>query len=168
MADPARRSPLEARAADLARLSELTGGAVAAVEVPFLTQVDVRTSDPVAAGLPSAPNTWAALKQGEALWLGPDEWLLIGESRATHAEPAVDVSANRAVVDLTGPGVREFLSKGCSLDVHPDHWADGVCAQTMLAKAPVILQQRGGITRVFVRPSFADYLVEWFLAAARE
>ena len=31
-------------------------------------------------------------------------------------------------------------------------------AQTMLAKAPVILQQRGEITRVFVRPSFAEYL----------
>jgi sarcosine oxidase subunit gamma len=79
----------------------------------------------------------------------------------------VDVSANRAVLDLTGPGVREFLSKGCSLDLHPDHWGDGACAQTMLAKAPVILQQRKAGTRMFVRPSFADYLVEWFMAAAR-
>ena len=168
MADPARRSPLALRAADLARLRGLTGGAVAAVEVPFLTQVDVRTSDPVAAGLPSAPNTWAALKQGEALWLGPDEWLLVGDGVPPDAESVVDVSANRAVLDLTGPGVRGFLSKGCSLDLHPDHWAGGACAQTMLAKAPVILQQRGEITRVFVRPSFAEYLVEWLLAAARE
>ena len=168
MADPARRSPLALRTADLARLSELTGGAVAAVEVPFLMQVGVRASDPSAAGLPSVPATWARLGGAEALWLGPDEWLLVGDGVLPDAESAVDVSANRAAVDLAGPGVRELLSKGCSLDLHPDHWADGTCAQTMLAKAPVILQQRGDLTRVFVRPSFADYLVEWFLAAARE
>lgn len=168
MADPARRSPLALRTADLARLGELTGGAVAAVEVPFLTQVDVRASDPSASGLPSAPNTWAPLEGSEALWLGPDEWLVVGDGVPPGAASVVDVSANRAVVDLAGPGVREFLSKGCSLDLHPDHWADGACAQTMLAKAPVILQQRGDLTRVFVRPSFADYMVEWFLSAARE
>ena len=167
MVDPARRSPFALRAADLARLSQLTGGAAAAVEAPFLTQVDVRASDPAAAGLPSVPSTWAPLEGAEALWLGPDEWLLVGDSVPPGAASVVDVSANRAVVDLTGPGVREFLSKGCSLDLHPDHWADGACAQTMLAKAPVVLQQRGDLTRVFVRPSFADYLVEWFLAAAR-
>ena len=168
MADPARRSPLEVRAADLAQLGDLTGGTVAAVEVPFLMQVDVRASDPAAAGLPSVPTTWAPLGEAEALWLGPDEWLLVGDGVLPDVESVVDVSANRAVVDLTGPGVREFLSKGCSLDLDPDHWAGGACAQTMLAKAPVILQQRGEITRVFVRPSFAEYLVEWLLAAARE
>ncbi len=168
MADLDRRSPLEARARDLAQLRELTGGAVAAAEVPFLVQIDVRTSDPVAAGLPPNPTTWAPLEEGEALWLGPDEWLVVGDGATPGVASAVDVSANRAVVDLTGPGVREFLSKGSSLDLHPDHWTDGACAQTMLAKAPVILQQRGDLTRVFVRPSFADYLVEWFLAAARE
>ena len=114
------------------------------------------------------PNTWAPLEGGEALWLGPDEWLVVGDGVPPGAASVVEVSANRAVVDLAGPGVREFLSKGCSLDLHPDHWADGACAQTMLAKAPVILQQRGDLTRVFVRPSFADYVVEWFLSAARE
>ncbi|MEA2522251.1 MAG: sarcosine oxidase, subunit gamma [Actinomycetota bacterium] len=149
-------------------MTDITDGAVVVAEAPSLTQLDVRTTDPGSLGLPMVPNTWTRPDDGsEALWLGPDEWLLIGPTATTRAESVVDVSANRAVLDLTGPGVREFLSKGCSLDLHPDHWADGACAQTILAKAPAILQQRETATRVFVRPSFADYLVEWFIAAAR-
>jgi sarcosine oxidase subunit gamma len=166
MAEP--RSPLAHRAEDLVRMADITDGAVAVAEARFLTQFDVRTADPGSLGLPMVPNTWTRPGDGsEALWLGPDEWLLIGPTATARAEFVVDVSANRAVLDLTGPGVCEFLSKGSSLDLHPDHWAHGACAQTMLAKAPVILQQREAATRVFVRPSFADYLVEWFLAAAR-
>lgn len=162
MAELRRRAPLEHRAADLSRMADLTRGAVLVEEVGFLTQFDVRMGDPASIGLPETPNTWT----GDALWLGPDEWLILGESPATGARSAVDVSANRAVLDLRGEGVCELLEKGCTLDLHPGRWSDGDCAQTMLAKAPVILQQRGAVTRVFVRPSFGDYLVEWLLAAA--
>jgi sarcosine oxidase subunit gamma len=41
-----------------------------------------------------------------------------------------------------------------------------MCAQTLLARVPVILQERDLATRVFVRPSFAGYLVDWLLDAA--
>ncbi|MEP7059728.1 MAG: sarcosine oxidase subunit gamma family protein [Actinomycetota bacterium] len=168
MADLRRRSPLEHRTDDLAWVADLSHGSVAVAEVLFLTQMDVRTCDPAALGLPVQPNTWTRAGDGsDALWLGPDEWLLVGPATRAAVPGVVDVSANRAVLDLTGSGVREFLSKGCALDLHTDHWTDGDCAQTMLAKAPVILQQRGAVTRVFVRPSFADYLAEWLLAAAR-
>lgn len=70
------------------------------------------------------------------------------------------------MLDLRGSGIPALLEKGCSLDLHPSIWTDGDCAQTMLAKAPVILQQLGEVTRIFVRPSFAGYLVEWLLAAS--
>jgi sarcosine oxidase gamma subunit len=36
-----------------------------------------------------------------------------------------------------------------------------MCAQTLLARIPVLLQERGDATRVFVRSSFAGYLVTW-------
>lgn len=140
-------------------------------EVPFLSQLDLRTTDPASLGLPTAPNTWTDVHGADALWLGPNEWLIVGalDPRSTagweRAESIVDVGANRVVLDLSGTRARELLSKGCSLDLHPSSWASGTCAQTLLAKAPVILQQRGETTRIFVRPSFADYLVEWFLAA---
>jgi sarcosine oxidase subunit gamma len=172
MVDLRRWSPLEHRAADLARIDQLTLGAVQIAELPFLSQLDVRSADPAALGLPVEPNTWTDRDGADSLWLGPDEWLVVGEAAGLDvtelqdAASVVDVGANRAVLDLVGPGVLELLSRGCSLDLHPSRWTTGDCAQTMLAKAPVILQQRRDVTRIFVRPSFDDYLVEWFLAAS--
>ena len=103
------------------------------------------------------------------LWLGPDEWLvvglpgtaatIVGELEAAlegvhHA--VVDVSENRAVLELRGADRFELLASGCSLDLDPrGGWIPGVCAQTMFARAQVILQELAGATRVFVRPSFA-------------
>jgi sarcosine oxidase gamma subunit len=40
-----------------------------------------------------------------------------------------------------------------------------MCAQTLFAKAQVILHERADTTGVLVRPSFADYLVDRLLAA---
>jgi sarcosine oxidase subunit gamma len=171
MADLRLRSPVADRAADVAKIAELTAGAVQITQPAFLQQVDVRTRTPESFRLPTDPNTWHGVDGADALWLGPNEWLVVADPGTDHgattpgAESVVDVGANRAVLDFIGTGVRDLLSKGCSLDLHPSKWSDGDCAQTMLAKAPVILQQRGEATRVFVRPSFADYLVDWLLAA---
>jgi sarcosine oxidase gamma subunit len=41
----------------------------------------------------------------------------------------------------------------------------GVCAQTLFARAQVILQELDGATRQFVRPSFAYYVVDRLLAS---
>ncbi len=116
----------------------------------------------------------------EFLWLGPDEWLVVGDGDAddiaTWLEATtpdgqrsiVDVSANRAVVELEGPSRLDLLARGCGLDLDPRSWRDGRCAQTLLAHVPVVLQERGGSTRVFVRPSFAGSLVDWALAVSSD
>ena len=108
------------------------------------------------------------------LWLGSDEWLVVGDGRADrtiaeelegavagHHHSVVDVSANRAVFDLVdGP---ERLESGCGLDLHPSRWQPGSCAQTLFGQAQVILHQRDErTTRVFVRPSFVGYFL-WLL-----
>ena len=41
-----------------------------------------------------------------------------------------------------------------------------MCAQTLLARAQVILHERADTTGLLVRTSFADYLVDWLLAAS--
>jgi sarcosine oxidase subunit gamma len=168
-----RRSPLTHREADLTTLE--------AVEVPFLAQVDVRC-DPASAwrlGFPTTPNTVAGDETRGVLWLGPDEWLVVGLPGtegpiALELESAlegehrsiVDVSANRGVIDLRGEHRLDLLASGCGLDLDPrGGWLPGVCAQTLFAKTQVILQEREDATRVFVRPSFADYLVDRLLAA---
>ena len=154
-------------------------------ELRFPTQVDLRIArsegDPLPPFLPLEPNTWVGWKGRDVLWLGPDEWLLLDGSEAagpgglaaelttllsgTH-HSVVDVSANRTVLELTGDDRHELLSTGCGLDLHPRSWSDGMCAQTLLARVPVILQERTGATRAFVRPSYAEWLLDWMLDAA--
>ena len=76
-----------------------------------------------------------------------------------HHHSVVDVSANRIVFELVD-GL-EALSSGCGLDLHPSRWTPGMCAQTLFGGAQVILQRLDErTTRVFVRPSFADYFVD--------
>ena len=168
--DPFARSPLADRAADLE--------AVGAVEVRFLAQVNLRADPALAARvpleIPTAPNTWKLSGGREALWLGPDEWLVVAEPGSAPAileelegalegleHSVVDVSAERAVVELAGDDRIDLLARGCGLDLHPRAWRDGMCAQTLLARVPVLLQERQHASRVFVRASFAGHLVDW-------
>jgi sarcosine oxidase subunit gamma len=168
------RSPLAHRAAALATID--------AVEVPFLTQIDVRCGEADAArlGFPLQPNTGTGDMTRGTLWLGPDEWLVVAapgdpgvvvdglEALLMDAHHAVvDVSANRAVIELHGPNRLALLASACALDLDPAAgWFPGVCAQTLFARAQVIIQELPDATRVFVRPSFADYVVDRLLASA--
>jgi sarcosine oxidase, subunit gamma len=137
-----------------------------------VAQVDVR-ADP--RGLPFDPpeaNTATTWDGHDVLWLGPDGWLVIGEpgiegelvrdldaALAPGHRSILDVSANRIVFDLVD--ALELLSTACGLDLDPTRWTPGSCAQTLVGQAQVILHQRDErTTRVFVRPSFAGYLVE--------
>jgi sarcosine oxidase subunit gamma len=172
----------------LASLPEATDGAVTLQLLPHLAQVGVRVQPALGMRrsfpfeLPVVPNTWAATGSREVLWLGPDEWLVVGvpdvaetASIVSELEDAlhdvhhsvVDLTANREVLALNGSSVMELLSTGCGLDLHPSRWQEGMCAQTLLAKAQVILQHHGDLgTRIFVRPSFADYLIDWLVDAS--
>jgi sarcosine oxidase, subunit gamma len=176
------RDPLADRVDDLAAFARRSGGRVTLEHVPFLAQVSLRL-DPAWVGrapypLPLEPNTAWEDGPRAALWLGPDEWLVLGPP---HAAPeivselesslegvhrsVVDVSANRVAIELGGSGRYELLSSGCSLDLHPRAWRTGMCAQTLFAKAQVILHERADTTGMLVRPSFADYLIDRLLTA---
>jgi len=163
-----------------------------------LPQVDVRF-DPTDAGLasrlaatmtasaPVVPDTVSAAADGEGhwLWLGPDEWLIVGqEGGADEVGPAVeaalhdaaagaflttvDVSANRVGLEVAGPGAEALLAFGCALDLDHPAFGAGRCAQTLVARAGVILWQVDELPtyRLLVRPSFAAYLEAWLEDAA--
>jgi sarcosine oxidase subunit gamma len=176
------RDPLASRASDLAGVAERTGGRVTVEHVPFLAQVSLRLDpslvDRAPFPLPLEPNTVWDDGSRAALWLGPDEWLVLGPPHAgrrivAELEAAleglhrsvVDVSANRVAIELGGPDRMTLLASGCPLDLHPRTWWSGMCAQTLFAKAPVILHERAESTGLLVRPSFADYVVDRLLVA---
>lgn len=198
MADTApsvpRRSPVARAAARLAAATRTSGGAVRLAELPFLAQVNVRLDAKGAAAdavglalgvtLPLEPNTVVRAGKLTALWLGPDEWLVVGppgaerdlESRIRAAagdEPvsATDVSAQRTTLLVAGPRASDLLAHGCPLDLHPRAFGPGHCAQTTLARAQIVLVARdapGTGFWVLVRSSFAGYLTDWLLDAAAE
>jgi heterotetrameric sarcosine oxidase gamma subunit len=141
-----------------------------------VAQVEVRAD---AEALPfEAPdaNRATSWRGRDVLWLGPDGWLVVGEpgtedaitreseeALATRHRSVIDVSANRTVLDLTD-GL-ELLSTGCGIDLDPSTWRPGMCAQTLFGGAQVILHQRDErTTRIFVRPSFAGYVVARLIA----
>ncbi|HEX4521507.1 MAG TPA: sarcosine oxidase subunit gamma family protein [Gaiellaceae bacterium] len=131
-------------------------------ERAIVSQVAVR-GDPQP-GFPVEPNMTAEVAGQTVIWLGPDEWLVLGGGEADFpdAAAAVDVSANRVVLELSGDEALGVLAGGCSLDLHPSVFEPGRCAQTLLARAEVILLRRE-LDRwwILVRPSFAPYVRAW-------
>lgn len=164
-----------------------TGGIVS-VE-PAQAMVSLRAPSAVAADidLPLRPNTWTATDRGRIVWLGPDEWLAsepalsprtgldletsLRAAVSPYGGTAVEVSAQRLVLRLSGPHARAVLAKGCSIDVHPRSFGPGACAQTTLAQAGVVLLSLGSTGDEFavvVRSSFAGYLTDWLVDATLE
>ncbi|MGZ4146915.1 MAG: sarcosine oxidase subunit gamma [Actinomycetota bacterium] len=175
MAEPRRVTALDTRERELA--------GVGARAILLGSQISVRADAGSAGdlGLPTDPNTWSGVDGRDALWLGPDEWLVVSETEpadtivddvrrrlAGRHHSVVDVSANRVMIELTGPRRTELLQAGCGIDLHPRAWREGTCAQTLLANVAVLLQERNDATRVFLRPSFAGHLVTWLARVAAD
>jgi sarcosine oxidase subunit gamma len=78
---------------------------------------------------------------------------------------AVDVSDSRVGVRLSGPAAREVLASCVALDFHPTRFQPGHCAQTLLGKVPVLVQQLDEAPTYCLRsrPSMAAYLVDWLV-----
>lgn len=192
MAEPYGESPLAARAEALAARSG--PDAVHITEVPFKAQITLRV-DPkgsaaerigtaIHAMLPNQPGEVVHAEGALVLGLGPDEWLLIGPEGAAESisdtlttaldgdhGAVVDVSAHRTILEVSGPHARDLLNMGCALDLHPRSFATGRCAQTLLARAAVVLVCRDAALPTYwliVRSSFARYVADWLIDAAGE
>jgi sarcosine oxidase subunit gamma len=163
-------------------------------EEPFVAMVDL-WSDPegpaasqasgiLGLDLPTTPSTYVSNDTLTVIWMGPQEWLITAATRSAaeleaqlraavgeHGGAAIDVSAQRTTLRLSGPDARDLLTKGCSLDLHPKVFTKGTAAQSMLGLAAVVLialDDAGTDYRILVRASFARYLADWLIDAAEE
>lgn len=133
----------------------------------------------LACKLPLTPNQSIAAGAQVALWMGPDQWLILSPAAdaealaralAGHAASVVDVSDLRAMFELAGPNARDVLRKGCALDLHPRVFGPGDSALTALARVRVALCQvdaRPGY-RLLIERSYAVYLWDWLTDAMAE
>lgn len=132
--------------------------------------------------LPLEPNT-SISGLVTALWTGPSTWLLLTELASLPAlrqtleslNPeitclAADVSDARCGFVVSGPGARNLLGKLCALDLHDSVFAPGQCAQSLLARIPVLVYRAaaGCEFHLYVDRSFSAYAWDWLSDAASE
>jgi sarcosine oxidase subunit gamma len=193
IAEAVRRGALADYTDRFAALSAANGRELLIRELPFVSQVNLRADSNDAASmqrlaaalgfaLPAVPNTVTSRDDRRALWLGPDEWLIVGPDGQQDAlERAlrngldsapgsiVDVSANRTLVEIHGERARELLAHGVSIDLDARSFGAGHCGQTLLAKAQVIIERRDASSfDLFVRASFATYVGAWLFDSAAD
>jgi sarcosine oxidase subunit gamma len=131
--------------------------------------------------LPMTPKI-ASSTSHDAIWSGPDQWLLRAATRdgfgshveALAAQAAVsDQSDARAAMRLSGPHVRNVLAKGVMLDLHPSTFAIGDTALTSVAYIGVHLWRLadgpdGSVFEIMVARSMVGSFWSWFAASAAE
>src|SRR5262249_4907718 len=152
-----RRSPLAhlGLAAHAARsAAERSAAGVVLAEAPHRCQLNLRgrATDPtflarvasaIGINLPIAANTTTSDAGTGALWLGPDDWLLVArpgreeeiagklrDALTGYFAAVTDLSEARTVITISGPRARELLAKATSLDLHPRIFRAGLCAQS--------------------------------------
>lgn len=129
--------------------------------------------------LPTAPKTSASAGSRVALWLGPDEWLVIEEgnegglmeaaaaSGAVHS--ATDVSHRNTAIVIDGPGAAAALNAGCPLDLSLKTFPIGACARTLFGKIEVVLLRTGDESfRLECWRSFSEYAFGLLREAAQD
>jgi sarcosine oxidase, subunit gamma len=168
------------RAPPLLTASELVQPLPPATRLVLRGAGDVRAaaSDAFGVLLPQQACRAAVVGEHAALWLGPDEWLLLAPasedgaalSAALAARPhsLVDVSHRQTAFCVTGPEAALLLAAGCPLDLDEAAFPVGMCTRTMCAKTEIVLWRPAPqVFRVEVWRSFASYLTGFLAEAAR-
>ncbi|MEE2745551.1 MAG: sarcosine oxidase subunit gamma family protein [Pseudomonadota bacterium] len=154
----------------------------------FLTQINLRADISAINNIRNSldlefalvPNQSRETKGHSTLCLGPDEWLVVGPLDQRHnilsrfendcgknSISVVDVSFNRVVIEIGGRKSIDLLSALTSLS--EKSIGPGSCAQTLMAKAQVILHwiKSKDQFRVYVRSSFSRYLADVIIDQSR-
>ncbi len=105
--------------------------------------------------LPTVPCRSVIARNRAALWLGPDEWLIIGPENALdltvramnaashHLASVVDISHRSHTLELSGPYAAWCLNGFCALDLDIRAFPVGMCTRTLFGKVGVILWRIG-------------------------
>jgi sarcosine oxidase subunit gamma len=187
-----QRSPLIAFQVLAATLPKATRPGVFLTERSFFGHINLR-GNPGDSGfldavqrclripLPRQPNTVTKGETVSALWLGPDEWLLITPPKTGHEfandlrdslqgvfSSVTNVADGQTIFRISGAHVVAVLRKGCSLDFDPRVFGPGCCAQTLIAKVGVLIHclDQSPCFDLVVRRSFSEYFGYWIQDAA--
>ncbi len=130
--------------------------------------------------LPVLPCRAVTVGKRSALWLGPEEWLILAMASDPiaaalahglqgHAHALVEVSARQCGIEISGAAAADVLNAGCPLDLDAAAFPVGMCTRTVLGKSEIVLWRVGTETfRLEVGRSFVPYVRGLLLEAARD
>ncbi|HEY1933443.1 MAG TPA: sarcosine oxidase subunit alpha family protein [Acetobacteraceae bacterium] len=153
------------------------------------TRLSVRAGSAAAATLGAAlgvllgsvPGRVVTARDRAALWLGPDEWLVVTpapETRlAAHAAASpgavpgsvVDISQRHVAIELAGPRAAWCINAFNALDLDPHVFPIDACARTLFGRAEIVLWRTAAeVFRIEVARSLAPYAWACLEEARRE
>ncbi|TIR30090.1 MAG: sarcosine oxidase subunit gamma family protein [Mesorhizobium sp.] len=165
---------------------ELSATGVTLAVLPPAERISLRAPDASVAALskalgvtlPQKPKTSAAKAGRTALWLGPDEWLVIDEvgkdpladcAEVTVLHSAVGISHRNVAISITGPAAAATINSGCPQDLSLDAFPVGAASRTILGKIEIVLLRTASDAfRVECWRSFSDYVFTFLSEAARD
>ena len=177
-------SAIYLKAADNAPAHDNSSGATEIKDLGLVDKLNLRTNVEnqvvrkalkyaVGTDLPVDYNTVNVAGNRSIIWLGPDEWLILGETgssvdimAALNNKDAghiavVDVSDALGIVSIKGPHARDVLAKHCAIDFHVSEFKKGMCAQSIMAHAGItVVVKEDDEFLIIGRSSFMPYLVD--------
>ncbi|TIL63683.1 sarcosine oxidase subunit gamma [Mesorhizobium sp.] len=163
---------------------ELSVTGVTLAVLPPAQRISLRAPDASVAALskalgvelPRKPKTSAAKAGRTALWLGPDEWLVIDEvgrdpladcAEVAVLHSAVGISYRNVAISVIGPAAAATINSGCPQDLSLDVFPVGAASRTILGKAEIVLLRTAtDAFRVECWRSFSDYVFTFLSEAA--
>ena len=140
-------------------------GDTSLIELPWCGKINLRgdsnnnqfvkkVESEIELALPVEANTCTKNDAATLYWLGPNEWLMHCQVADTENKisnlktvlsglhsAVVEVTDYYTVLRLDGPDSPALLAKACPLDLHPDRFANGACAQTRFGQASILLHK---------------------------
>ncbi|PRD42754.1 sarcosine oxidase subunit gamma [Phyllobacterium phragmitis] len=186
------RNPVSARAVAIAeRVLPLAGRhassgivSILPAEPAFRTALRARPdalnvlSRALGVTLPVKPKSSTTKGARTALWLGPDEWLVIDTggkdpttdlADVTVLHSAVDVSQRNTAILVSGLGAEAVINAGCPQDLSLAIFPVGAVSRTLFGKIEIVLWRTGEYAfRIECWRSFSDYAFTFLSEAARD
>ncbi len=178
MANAQRINPLDDRV--------YGGNGVTLTPVEAMERISLRAEDKAVASLgkaigfslPKKAGTTVTKGSVTALWIGPDEWLILGVEGSdleaklnkvkTGLYSAVAVNHRNTAMTVSGAKAINALNSGCPRDLSLEAFPIDGCGRTIIGKAEVVLWRTAADTfHVEVWRSFSDYVWKYLVDSAR-
>ena len=131
--------------------------------------------------LPTEANTSTTSDKLTAIWLSPDEWMIVSNEivnkdsnkhemyemlfnsiSKTNLGAVIDITDQFVQLELKGENIYEIFSAGSPFNFNEFKEKKGSTTQTVLNHVDVILHHKDeNVVNLFVRRSFAEHLCSW-------